>query len=62
MAEMKKFDICLNISGIVSYVIEAKTLDEAEKIARRTAYESDWNQMSCPEVEVLDYEEVHCPS
>jgi hypothetical protein len=55
---MPKFDICLHISGIVSRTVEAQTLEEAEEIARADVYNSDWNEMACPEVEVLDYEEV----
>ena len=55
---MPKFDICLHISGIVNRTVEAPTLEEAEKIARADVYASDWNEMACPEVEVLDYEEA----
>lgn len=55
---MPKFDFCMHVSGIVSRTVEADTLEEAEEIARADVYASDWNEMGCPEVEVLDYEEV----
>ena len=55
---MPKFDICLHVSGIVSRTVEAPTLEEAENIARNSVYNSDWNEMACQEVDVLDYEEV----
>ncbi len=55
---MPKFDICLHISGIVTRIVEAETLEEAKEIAREDVYNSDWNEMACPEVEVLDYEEA----
>ena len=53
---MPKFDICLHISGIVTRTVEAETLEEAKEIARDDVYNGDWNDMGCPEVEVLDYE------
>ena len=55
---MPKFDICLHVSGIVSRTVEADTLEEAKEIAEDSVYNSDWNCIECPEVEVLDYEEV----
>ena len=55
---MPKFDICMQISGIVSRTVEADTLEKAEEIAMNSVYDSDWNEMECPEVEVLDYEEI----
>ena len=55
---MPKFNICLHVSGIVSRTVEADTLEEAKEIAEDSVYNSDWNCIECPEVEVLDYEEV----
>ena len=55
---MPKFDICLHVSGIVSRQVVAETLEEAEEIARADVFASDWNEMGCPAVEVLDYEEM----
>ena len=54
---MAKFDICMQISGIVSRTVEAPTLEEAEDIAKNDVFASDWNEMGCPEVDVMDYEE-----
>lgn len=55
---MPKFDICFHFSAIVSRTVEANTLDKAIEDARTEIYCSDWNDLGCPEVEVLDYEEV----
>ena len=55
---MPKFDICFHFSAIVSRTVEADTLDEAIENARTDIYCSDWNDVGCPEIEVLDYEEV----
>ena len=55
---MPKFDICLHISGIVNVKVQALSLEKAVEAARDSVYLSDWNEMGCPEVEVLDYEEV----
>ena len=55
---MHKFDICMQLSGIISCTVEAETEEEAEEIAKSLAYGQDWNDMSCPEVDVLDVEVI----
>lgn len=55
---MRKFDICMQLSGIISRTVEAETEEEAEEIAKSLAYGQDWNDMSCPEVDVLDVEVI----
>jgi len=55
---MKKFDICVQLSGITSRTVEAETLEEAEEMVKRMVYGSDWNDIACPEIDVLDYDEV----
>ena len=55
---MKKFDICVQLSGIASRTVEAETLEEAEEMVKNMVYDSDCNDIACPEIDVLDYEEV----
>lgn len=55
---MKKFNICFHFSAIASRTVEAATLEQAIEDARTEIYGSDWNCLGCPEIEVLDYEEV----
>ena len=55
---MHKFDICMQLSGIISCTVEAENEEDAEEIAKSLAYGQDWNDMSCPEVDVLDVEVI----
>lgn len=54
---MKTFNICVQLSGITSRTVEAETLEKAEEIVKGMVYNSDWNDIGCPEIDVLDYEE-----
>ena len=54
---MKTFNICVQLSGITSRTVEAETLEEAEEIVMDMVYNSDWNDIDCPDIDVLDYEE-----
>ena len=54
---MKKFNICVQLSGIISRTVEAETIKEAEEMVKNMVYDSDWNSIGCPEIDVLDYEE-----
>lgn len=54
---MKKFNICVQVSGLATRTVEAETLEEAEKMVKALVYESDWNDIGCPEIDVLDWEE-----
>lgn len=55
---MKKFNVCLHFSAIAERIVEADTEDEAIDIAKADVYASDWNDLGCPELETLDFEEV----
>lgn len=55
---MKKYDLCFMVSGLVSRTVEAETYEQAVEQAREDIYNSDWNDIGCPEVEVLDCEVI----
>lgn len=53
---MPKFNMCFDMSGIVERTVEADTLEKAEEIAIDQIYNSDWNEMSCVEIALVDHE------